>query len=82
MFTITQKLYYRFIFAFKFKTLKTFKVLNKNDLYLSSSKGNYKIKRRCPHQGAFLEKGYIDDNKITCHWHGCKIYINIIGEKI
>tara|TARA_B100001059_G_C17630134_1_gene473987 strand:- start:132 stop:380 length:249 start_codon:yes stop_codon:yes gene_type:complete len=72
----------RIKFSIKFKTLKKIRVINDDFLYLSSSKGNFKINRRCPHQGAYLDKAYINDNIITCHWHGCKIYINAIGKKI
>tara|TARA_B100001250_G_scaffold97518_1_gene81827 strand:- start:125 stop:388 length:264 start_codon:yes stop_codon:yes gene_type:complete len=71
----------RIIFSIKFKTLKKVLVVGDKYLYLSSSRGNFKINRRCPHQGAYLEKAYINDNIVTCHWHGCKIYINAIGKK-
>ena len=82
MFNLIIRFYYRFLFVLKYNTLKSHKVINENDLYITSSKGNFRINRRCPHQGAYLENALIKDNIVTCHWHGCKIYINVLGEKI
>jgi len=73
---------YRLIFFIKYKTIKPIKIINEDLICVSSSKGNYLINRRCPHQGAFLEKAYLNDNILICHWHGCRFIINKIGEKI
>ena len=72
----------RIIFLLKYKTIKPIKIINNEKICVSSSKGNYLINRRCPHQGAFLERAYLNDNILTCHWHGCKIYINLKGKKV
>ena len=76
------KIKYRIIFLFKFKTIKPIIIINDDKICVTSSKGNYIINRRCPHQGAFLEKGYLNDNVLTCKWHGCPIIINVKGEKV
>ena len=78
---ILNRIKYRSFFLFKYKTIKPIIKINNDKLCVSSSKGNYIISRMCPHQGAYLEKGYLKDNVITCHWHGCKIYTNIVGVK-
>ena len=82
MIKIFIKIKYRLIFFNKYKTLKPIKIINEDLICVSSSKGNYLINRRCPHQGAFLEKAYLNDNILTCHWHGCRFVINKIGEQI
>ena len=76
------KIYYRIIFYFKYRTFKPIKIINEHLICVSSSKGNYSLPRRCPHKGAFLEKGYLYDNVLVCSWHGCKFYINIKGKKV
>ena len=76
------KIKYRIIFLFKFKTIKPIKIINDDKICVTSFKGNYIINRRCPHQGAFLETGYLNDNVLTCRWHGCPIFINVKGEKV
>jgi nitrite reductase/ring-hydroxylating ferredoxin subunit len=30
------------------------------------------LKRRCPHQGAPLELGYLEEGCLVCPWHGCR----------
>ena len=58
-----EKTYYRvknrLLFIYKYKTIKSMKVINNNQICVSSSKGNFIISRRCPHQGAFLEKAFL-----------------------
>ena len=82
MIKICLKIKYRIIFIFKFKTIKRIKVINNKKICVTSSKGNFLINRRCPHQGSFLETGYLNDNILTCRWHGCPVFIDIKGEKI
>jgi len=72
----------RLLFIYKYRTIKSMKIINNDQICVSSSKGNFIISRRCPHQGAFLEKAFLHDNVITCHWHGCKIFTDIVGEKV
>ena len=55
----------RIIFLLKYKTIKPIKIINNEKICVSSSKGNYLINRRCPHQGAFLERAYLNDNILT-----------------
>tara|TARA_B100000575_G_C23141820_1_gene664667 strand:- start:804 stop:1052 length:249 start_codon:yes stop_codon:yes gene_type:complete len=73
---------YKFIFFFKFKTLKSIILLNDKEIIVQCSKGIFQMNRKCPHQGANLEKAYKKDNVLTCHWHGCKIIVNKKGKKI
>lgn len=76
-------LYFYFLYFIKFKTLKRIKVLqNKDFICLPTSKGIYKVTRRCPHQGAYLEQGYVNDDIIICRWHGSKICASKLGEKV
>ena len=76
------KFYYRFLFFYKFKTLKKLKIINKETICLPSSKGIFKVARKCPNQGAFLENAFIHDYIIECHWHGCKLNISTKGKKL
>ncbi len=32
----------------------------------------YAIENRCPHAGAYLHEGYIEEQILICHWHGWK----------
>ena len=73
---------YKILFLLKFKTLRSKILLNRNEIAVCCSKGIFKLDRRCPHQGAFLENSYKHDNILTCHWHGCKILVNTKGKKI
>ena len=68
-----KKILNRFIFLVKYGSLKSIKLLNDREILVCTSKGIFKINRRCPHQGAYLEKSFKKDNVLTCHWHGCKI---------
>lgn len=79
--TFFKYFYFRVIFSFKFFTIKKCKIINK-DLIIPTSKGIYSIHRFCPHQNAPLEKSFISNNIIVCHWHGCKLLINKKGIKI
>lgn len=31
-----------------------------------------RLPRRCPHQGAPLEKGRVEGDFLVCGWHGCR----------
>tara|TARA_B100000575_G_scaffold290413_1_gene294062 strand:+ start:899 stop:1144 length:246 start_codon:yes stop_codon:yes gene_type:complete len=79
---ILNYLFFRIIFFFKFKTLKKYMIKDEKLLILPTSKGIFKIDRYCPHQNAPLEKAFIKDNIIVCHWHGCKMQINRKGIKV
>ncbi len=64
----------RILFALKHKTLSKI-VVNPADpkTVLVYDKGATKKSQRfCPHQGAPMEKGYVEDGKLVCGWHGCK----------
>ena len=82
MIKIYLKIKYRIIFIFTFRTMKPIKIINNEKICVTSSKGNFLIDRRCPHQGSFLENGYLNDNILTCRWHGCPTFIDIKGQKI
>ena len=74
-------IFYRIYFILKFKTFnKAFKI-NSNEIVIPTSMGFYKIFQKCPHQGAPLEKSFISNNILTCHWHGCAIDIFDKGKK-
>ena len=73
---------YKILFLLKFKTLRSKILLNRNEIAVCCSKGIFKLDRRCPHQGAFLENSYQRDNILTCHWHGCKIVVDAKGKKM
>ena len=75
-------LYYRIKFYYKFKSFKPVKVTNENEILVCSSKGIFLLNRRCPHQGAYLEKAFKKDNILICHWHGCKVFSDLKGKKI
>lgn len=65
----------RLKFIFKHKTFKAI-VLDKNDpnqLIVCQKDGEKRVKRHCPHQGADLLEGWIEEGKVVCPWHGCKI---------
>lgn len=32
----------------------------------------YAIENRCPHAGAYLPEGYMEELILICHWHGWK----------
>lgn len=73
---------YKISFILRFKTFQSIALLDNNTIAICCSKGIFKLNRRCPHQGAFLEKSYKNDNILTCHWHGCKFLVDVIGEDI
>ena len=79
--TLFKYLYFRAIFSYKYLSLNKCKVI-KNDIIIPTSKGIYSINRFCPHQNAPLEKSFISNNTIVCHWHGCKLLINKKGTKL
>lgn len=46
------------------------KIKDKTTLIISTDEGEYEVSRFCPHEGADLSKGYIDENEmIRCPWH-------------
>ena len=73
--------YYRVRFIFKYKTLKAVKNVNESQIAAPCAQGIFVLGRRCPHQGALLNRSKITSDRIICHWHGCKIKINS-GQKI
>ncbi len=69
------------MFIFKFKTLKKAIKVNNENIVIATDRGFYKIFSKCPHQGAPLEKSFISNNIITCHWHGCSMDVFQRGAK-
>ena len=67
----------RIFFALKYRTLKRiFACKDSSAPLVVFHKGKeVKIRRRCPHQGGPLEKGYIQGDHLVCPWHGCRFLL-------
>ena len=50
------------------------RVVNLNDeieiVIFQTDRGYFALENRCPHAGAHLHEGIIEDNILTCIWHG------------
>ena len=77
-----QALKNKILFCLRFKTLKSIMAINDYEVVVYCSKGIFKMDRRCPHQGAYLEGFFKKDNILTCHWHGCRLTVDLKGERI
>ncbi len=65
----------RLKFALKHKTLKAIAPdpQSASNLFVFSEGKACEVDRLCPHQGADLRTATLENNKIVCPWHGCKI---------
>lgn len=64
----------RIAFALAYRTLSRIAVdpADPEMIVVHRRGGALRMKRRCPHQGAFLETGYFRGSDLVCPWHGCK----------
>lgn len=64
----------RLRFALKHRTLKKAAILSENPEMIEVCHGGTltRLKRRCPHQGAPMETGSVQDGHLVCPWHGCR----------
>ena len=72
-----RKLLSRLSFALTHKTIRRIVVdpADGSKIYAHAAGATRHLKRRCPHQGGPLEKGYFQGNDLLCPWHGCRFRI-------
>jgi len=64
----------RILFALRHRTWRRVVVdpADPEKICVHSSRGVTRMKRRCPHQGAPLERAYFEGDTMICQWHGCR----------
>lgn len=75
-------LFSRLAFAIEHKTFQRVAVNRSNPSVISIyyEGKTIRLARRCPHQGAPLEKGYFEGDFLLCPWHGCRYSLKGKGE--
>jgi nitrite reductase/ring-hydroxylating ferredoxin subunit len=78
---VLKKFWCRAGFILKYKTFRRI-ALNQDQSTVSVCHNGKVVKmpRRCPHQGAPLEGGYVSGNYLVCSWHGCKFALDSNGK--
>jgi len=77
------KIFARILFAVKHKTFRkvTLSPLDSSKILVYHKGEVVNLKRRCPHQGAPLEKGFLKNGVLICPWHGCQFKIFPLSEE-
>jgi nitrite reductase/ring-hydroxylating ferredoxin subunit len=71
------RLFARLGFILKHKTLNKVVLSSDSSGVFIFHKGRVvRMNRRCPHQGAPLEQGYLHKNHLVCPWHGCRFSLD------
>ena len=67
-------LWTRLCFVLRYRTLKKIipSVKDASQILVCHQGQIVQLKRRCPHQGALLENGYLKGSDLICPWHGCR----------
>ncbi len=68
----------RILFALKHRTWRRISPCGAafSDLAVYHKGREIRIKRRCPHQGLPLDKGYFQEDSLVCPWHGCRFSLS------
>ena len=54
---------------------RAYNVVGKRVAVFHSAEGFFAISDTCPHMGASLAEGYVDQNSVLCPWHAWKFCI-------